>query len=160
MPCFIQSVWFTGHDPPFHLTPLMSTSPQDFFSSILFLLLHIYASQPLPPPHPLSPSPPLLSTTPSSPSPSQTVSALVSRLPSRQASVSATAFERVLAVCAESLQLRLAYQTFTSMTLVHGLAPTRRGLQGVGRLLCAPALAANRQWRQLRLAFAYRMLEC
>ncbi|CAI8006219.1 hypothetical protein GBAR_LOCUS4607 [Geodia barretti] len=91
--------------------------------------------------------------------PSQTVSALVSRLPPRQASVSATAFERVLAVCAESLQLRLAYQTFTSMTLVHALAPTRRGLQGVGRLLCAPALAANRQWRQLRLAFAYRMLE-
>jgi hypothetical protein len=91
--------------------------------------------------------------------PSQTVSALVSRLPPRQASVSAAAFERVLAVCAESLQLRLAYQTFTSMTLVHALAPTRRGLQGVGRLLCAPALAANRQWRQLRLAFAYRMLE-
>ena len=148
MPCSTRSVWFTGHA---HLTPLMSTSPQDFLSSIIFLLLHIYL--------PSLSSPPLLSTTPPPPSPSQTVSALVSRLPPRQASVSATAFERVLAVCAESLQLRLAYQTFTSMTLVHALAPTRRGLQGVGRLLCAPALAANRQWRQLRLAFAYRMLE-
>ena len=127
----------------FFILPL--SSPTHMCISLWFLLPP-YLPAPPPPPPALSPS--------------EVVSSLVSRLPPRQASVSAAAFEKVLTVCSESLQLRLAYQTFSSMTLVHGLAPTHPGLQGLGRLLCAPALsAANRHWRQLRLAFAYRMLE-
>ena len=101
----------------------------------------------------------LMSSPSLSSSPSHAVSTLVSHLPSRQASVSATAFERVLIACADSLQLTKAYEAFTCMTLTHGLAPTRTGLQGLGRLLCRPALTCNRRWRQFRLAFAYRILE-
>ena len=93
------------------------------------------------------------------PSPSQAVSTLISRLPSRQASLSASAFERVLTACADSLQLRTAYLTFSCMTHTHRVAPSRLGLQALGRLLCAPSLTADPHWRRFRLAFTSRILD-
>ena len=90
---------------------------------------------------------------------SHAVSTLVAHLPSRQASLSSLAFERVLIACADSLQLKVAFETFQCMTHTHRLAPTRAGLRGLGRLLCSPVLTADPQWRQFRLAFASRILE-
>jgi hypothetical protein len=92
-------------------------------------------------------------------SPSHAVSTLVSHLPSQQASLSAAAFEKVLIACADTLQMRKAYETFMCMALTHGLAPTRAVLQALGRLLCSPDVTANYHWRRYRLAFAFRMLE-
>jgi hypothetical protein len=73
--------------------------------------------------------------------------------------VSALAFERVFTACADSLQLKMAFDTFSCMTGTHGLAPTRGGLQALSRLLCSPSLAASLHWRRFRLAFTSRILD-
>lgn len=131
---------------------LQSLSPfSHVHSSLSCLFLSLSPSVPLS----LAPSP----SPPPSSSPSHAVSTLVSCLPSRQPSLSATAFEKVLIACSDSLQMRKAYDIFTCMTVTHGLAPTRPGLQALGSLLCSPVLSSNRQWRKFRLAFTFHILE-
>ena len=148
---FFHSLLALSHCLPLRLSFSLPISP---LSS-----RHTNPSRCFPPFLSCSPNPSPSFTPSSSSSPSHAVSTLVSCLPSRQPSPSATAFEKVLIACSDTLQLRKAYETFTCMTLTHGLAPTRPGLQGVARLLCSPLFSSNHQWRRFRLAFAFRILE-